>query len=430
MGKSRLSPPMPLVEEAQKAARTLLDHAYVRIVARAEPDATCAAALLAHALRRESIDFHVSWTRRMDDATLAQLALERPDCLVLVGLGGDAASAEPVAGRRLVLETGAPTFTADATLHADAALGSLAHLIAAGVSRRNGDLALLAIAGAVSGLRHVRGWRGLDAEILQEAIEDGVVLREAALALHGPTLLQALAQLDAPYVAGVTGRARNARKLASDLKLHGESPPGALASEDAQRVGDLLTLRLLQQGAPDAALDVLLRPALRGLKGPHTGLEAGELARLAEAACATGRPGLAFAALWPDASSGGEMVDVSGAIREEIVAALLRAERDARPEGRFLVAEAPRGTLCAPLADRLAVSSAPEGTIVAVHAAETEGARIVLRGWGPDLRALAQRAAPAAGAIASGDAHAAQMWAPDATRALKALDDALGEAAP
>lgn len=416
---------MALLEEAHKAARTLLDHAYVRIVARATPDATCAAALLAHALRRETIDFHVSWAPRLDDATAAQLALERPDCLVLVGLGGDAVTPQPSATRTLAFDRGASTFAADASVHGDAALASLAHLVAAGASRRNGDLALLALAGAIAELRHVKGLRGLDAEVLQEAIDERVLLREPALALHGPTLQQSLAQLDAPFVAGVTGRARNARKLTADLKLQAESPPGALASDDVGRVADVLALRLLQQGAPEAALDVLLRPALRGLKGPHTGLEAGELARVAEAACARGRPGLAFAALWPDASSGGELVDVMAGVREEIIAALLRAERDARREGVLLVAEAPRATLCRPIADRLAVSSAPEGTVVAVHAPEREGAHVALRGWGRDLLAAARRAADGSDALVEGDAQGARLHAPDAGRALKALAEAL-----
>ncbi|HET6405506.1 MAG TPA: hypothetical protein VFH78_12740 [Candidatus Thermoplasmatota archaeon] len=409
---------MALIEEAHKAARILLDHAYVRIVARAEPDATCAAALLAHALRRENVDFHVSWTRRLDDAAVRGLREERPDCLVTVGLSDDAAPHDDVAGRRLALDAVAPAAGAEAAVHGDAALASLAHLVAAGISRRNVDLAPLAVAGALAAWRHVgarqaddpsgraAGFRGLDAEILQEALDARIMLREPALALHGSSLLAALSQMDAPFVAGVTGRARNAKKLLADLGLAADASPGALAEKASEELGDFLALRLLQQHAPDAAFDALFRPALRGLQGPHTGMECGEMALRVEAACAAARCGLGFAALWPDAAAGAEVEGLAHSFREELVAALLRAERDAKREGNLFVAEAPRAALCRPLADRLAASLAPVGCTTVVHAPDGDAAYVATRAWGAHAKAT----------------HA---WAPDASRALKTLGEAV-----
>lgn len=412
---------MPLLEEASKAARTLLDHAYVRIVARCDPDAVCASALLAHALRRENVDFHVSWARRLDETTLAALAQERPDCLVLLGLSGDAASDTPPGARNIALDVSRPTFAADASVHDDASLSGLAHLVAAGMSKRNGDLAPLALAGALASWRDLGGLKGLDGEIQQDATAARVMLREQGLALQGPTLAQALGQLDAPFVQGVTGRARNVKKLLTDLRLQGDAPPSALDADDAERLGTFLGARLLQQRAPDAALDALFRPTLRALAGPHTGLAAADLARVAEAACIAGRCGLGFAALWPDAAAGGEATTIVESAREEIVAALLRAERDARREGRLVVAEAPRASLCQPLADRLAVAHAPSECAVVVHAPDIDGSFLAVRTLGADAGALARRA----GGHAAGDARSAHAWAPDATRALKAMAEAL-----
>lgn len=410
---------MPLLEEAHKAARTLLDHAYVRIIARSDPDATFAAVLLAHALRREGVDFHVSWARRLDAGVAASLAEERPDLLVAIGLSGDADAAAPPAGRRIAIDHAPAPIEADARVHDDASLAGLAHLVAAGVSKRNADLAPLAVAGALAAWRHVGGWRGLDAEILQDAVASGVLQREAAMSLPGPTLLGALAQLDAPFVAGVTGRARNVKKLVTDLRLPGDAQPAALASEDGERLGSFLAARLLQQRAPDAAFDALYRPTLRALQGPHTGHEAGELARHVEAACASGRCGLAFSALWPDPAAGGECADILASTRDELVAALLRAERDARREGRLFVAEAPRAGLCRPLADRLALSLAPADCVTVVHAPDGEGAFVALRSWSVDCGEAARRVGGAGGA------REARLWTPDATRAVKALAEAV-----
>lgn len=426
---------MALIEEAHKAARTLLDHAYVRLVARAEPDAVCAAALLGHALRRENVDFHVTWTPRVTEALAASLAEERNDCLVLIGLSGDSAVADVVAARKVVIDRSQGAFPAEATLdprHAsestEAGLASLAHLVAVAMSKRNRDLAPLAVTGALAAGRHVGGFRGLDAEVLSEAVDAGLLLQEPALGLHGPTLLQALGQMDSPFVAGVTGRARNVKKLVADLKLSSDAPPASLAEADAERLGSFLTLRLLAQGAPDAALDALYRPTLRGLQGPHTGLEAGELARAVEAACAASRSGLGFAALWPDSAAGAELIEIAAQARDELVAALLRAERDARAEGGLHVVDAPREGLCAPLALRVALSLCPAGRVAVARHAGPEGTTFALRAFhAANLAHAARHAAQAVGGHSWGDAREARLWAPaaEADRALKALAEAL-----
>lgn len=417
---------MPLIEEAHKAARILLDHAYVRIVARASPDAICASALLTHALRRENVDFHVSWTRRLDEARLQTLAEERSDCTVLIGLGGDAARPESGAVRTIVMDAGPMTLQGDALVHDDAALSSLAHLVAAGISRRNVDLAPLALAGVIGSMRHIGGFRGLDAEILREAIEARILLREPSLGLEGTTLHAALAQLSAPYIAGITGRARNVKKLLTDMDLAGEMPPSSVKLPDAERIGDFLALRLLQQGAPDASLDALYRPVLRALNGPHMGLESGDTAHLAEAACIADRCGLAFAALWPDAAAAGEAGDLVTGAREALVQALVAAERDAKTEGRLIIAEAPSATLCRPLVDRLALSRGPPGALLVAHAPDGDGTYLALRSFGGhNAGEIARKVAPLAGAITAGNASEAHLFAPDATRALKSLAEAL-----
>ena len=342
---------MPLLEEAQKAASLLREHAYVRILAREEGDAFCAAAVLGQALRREGIDFHVSWAPHLDAALGTAIAEESNDALVLVGLGGDAEGATPFAARRVVLDRDPRGLDADAVLAADGdppSLAALAHVLAVALSPRNEDLAVLALAGALARRAHVHhGLAGLDAALADDAQRSGLLARDVALGLRGPTLLAALSSLDEPAVPGVTGRARNVKKLVADLGLVAESPPGTLPPEDAERLGSVLVLKLLQHGAGDAALDALLRPRIRAHRGPHTGMDAADLAWLAESAAALGKGGLAFAALWPDEAALDELREAAHALREEMVAALLKAEREARREGRLTLVDAPRAALAA-----------------------------------------------------------------------------------
>src|SRR3989442_13941530 len=109
---------MPLVEDAQRAARTLRERAYVRILARQDGDAVCATALLAHALRREGIDFHATWVPRLAPQPAED---ESDDALVLVGLGGDAAPARA----RIAIDRAGDDAAADARVTGDASLGAL-----------------------------------------------------------------------------------------------------------------------------------------------------------------------------------------------------------------------------------------------------------------------------------------------------------------
>ena len=428
---------MALIEEAHKAARLLLDHGYERVVAREDPDAICAAALLGHALRRENVDFHVSWLPRLDDEAARLLAEERNDATVLVGLSQDGVEGFHAGGRQVVLETGASAFAGEAFLdaahaaeaHPTLSLSALAQLLGVAIAKRNRDLAPLAVAGALAAHRHVGGWKGLDAEILEEAIESGVVLGEPGIALQGSTLLTSLSGLDAPFVAGVTGRARNVKKLLGDLKLNGDAPPSSVTGEDAERLGSLLALRLLGQDAPDAALDALFRPCHRALQGPHTGMDIGELARLVEAACVAGHCGLAFAALWPEPTASAELQDAAGRVREDMVAALLRAERDLRAEGTLRIVDAPNACMAGPLADRVALSFAPPRTVALARHVVPEGATFGLRAFGldADLGKAARAAAHAAGGHAWGEPGRARAWVPaaDEGRFLKALAEAL-----
>ena len=416
---------MPLLEEAQKAARLLREHAYVRLVAREDGDAFCAAVVLGHALRREGIDFHVTWTPRMTAGLAALLGEESNDALVLVGLGGDA-DATPPAQRRVVIDRDPRGLDADATLTGDAqpaSLGALAHVLAVALATRNEDLAPLALAGALAARLHVGGLAGLDGALADDAARSGLLARDVALALRGPTLLTALSSLDAPAVPGVTGRARNVKKLVADLGLVAEAPPAALAPHDAERLGSLLALKLLQGGAGDAAMDALLRPRVRAHRGPHTGMDAADLAWLAESAAALSRGGLAFAALWPDEAAAGELGEAAATLREEMVAALLKAEREVRREGKLAIVDAPRASLAAPLADRVALTL-PAGSVAVARGDDL----LAVRAYGLALDAHARAAAEACGgrAWASGGAARVRVPASEEARFLKLLGEALG----
>src|SRR5207248_3145180 len=160
----------------------------------------------------------------------------RNDALVLIGLSGDATTDDVPALHKVILDA-APTTLRGSAVLVEGGVAAMAHLVGVAVSKRNLDLAPLALAGALAAWSDLGGLKGLDAQILAEAREGVVLAPEPALTLSGATLLSALASQDAPFVASITGRARNAKKLISDLRLSADSPATAVVGESAERLG-------------------------------------------------------------------------------------------------------------------------------------------------------------------------------------------------
>jgi len=403
-------------EEARKAAAVILDPEYVRLVVRQDADAACAAALLGHALRREKVDFHVTWHERLDKAAAARFVHTPHDALVLIGLGEDADLAA-VAGHPLVtldrhaVPAGGRAHLSGDAVEGGASLAALACDVATAMLKSHRDLAPLALAGATASWRDLPGhYTGRERDLVTHAVDSEVIANEPALALSGPTLTNALTRLEAPYVSGISGVARNAKKLLRAFHLPPEAPMSHLQREHYEQLGSYLSLRLLQQDAPDAALDALFRPIRRVQKGPLSGLDAVQIGRLTEACGAAGQWALAYAVAWGDAVAITKAKELEGTWRPQLVDALRRSEADV--EQATALSATPE--LALPLARRAAVSfTSPRGEVV-VRASDR---LVIARGHaeGTPLLPRASQVAAKLGARCQGDErHAVLFGAPDA----------------
>ncbi|EQD50330.1 ssDNA-specific exonuclease, partial [mine drainage metagenome] len=156
------------------------------------------------------------------------------------------------------------------------------------------------VSGAISDRQHVGGFRGLNLRLLQEAEQRSLVVPAPGLALRGTTLVDALTQSIDPYLAGISGRPDEARRLLQGLDLDPDRPPKDLSASEVRTLADALRSRLAPRGvAPEL---------LRSLDGPRyflpsLGQDAEELANLQNAAGRAEVPeiGVALALGEPDA---------------------------------------------------------------------------------------------------------------------------------
>ncbi len=417
---------MVLAERARRAAATLAEAEYVRLVALATGDGIAATGLMALALLREGVDFHIQFRAIGEDAFSEDLTQDRVEKTLFLGLGSGeldaigslgssaiildpATPVDRVAGESLVVgaiedrEGGADEATASA----------LAYLVAKDMHGANADLYPLALAGAYAeGHVSAGGARGLDGELLSGAIEKKRVETAPPFVVEGPTLLDALSQSVDPYFPGLSGRARAVKRFLDTGGPEAGLDPASLAEGPTRLLASRLTLNALGATAGSAGADALLAPRYMSAR-PFLGTsDINAVARQCLAASARERPGTALAAL----ISGSPMEGDVSRFPAELLPLLMKAESESAAAYVALDAPTPGASAaCALLASRYALK--PEAIVLS---SAPSRARLVVdaRSANPrqPLALAAHAAAEAVGGVAWGTRRFARARIPADSR--------------
>jgi hypothetical protein len=310
-----------------RAAALLREAELVALLVQPDADSVLAAGLLGLALQRAQVPWHARFAPRATKEALALLAEEAPgQPVVLVGHGGAGdADLDAWAGEAVVVDARWPR-TPHRKAHAledalpGATAATLAHELAKGLDPRASPF--LALAG-LEAAGPTEGADGPRARLLAEAKPQGLALGPIP-ALQGP-LLEALAGCASPYLPGLSGRARAAKRFLDALTLDGARAAEDLSAAEAERLASALALHLLAKGAPGPAARLLLLPDARG---PVPGGSARALAVRCAAACAAGKPGLALALALGDPRGEAEAAAQAEARQQRLLQALLKLEGD------------------------------------------------------------------------------------------------------
>ena len=388
----------------------------MRLVAARSGDALAASAILARALEREGVGFQLTLADSLTPELADRIAAGKHAVAVAIGLGDASADRLAPLAAGVVLVDGAhgpedPVIAARLTAHAgrydassEASLSFLALLLARSLAARHLDLAPLAVAGALADRQ--RPLRGLNGELASEAVETGALRATREMALDGGTMLDALAGSLDPFLPGLTGRARAAKKLLDEAGIAPDASPRALDVAAQERLVSLLALRRLEAGL---APDDLVATRHRGADGVAPDAAAWGL----EAAALAGRPALAFG----DAAG---LLAAGAALRERVLAQALRVERDGLLlEGAVATLAVAEGDLATSLAGVAASHLAPPGARAALVRVRADGgAAFVGRATAraapdDDLGAAFAAAAKALGGAGGGRRGAAHAFVPE-----------------
>lgn len=210
---------MTIEKKAVQCAEYIKKHAFSLVVSHIDADGLTSAAIMGKALEREGIEYETCFVKQLDNQTLTGIADRNPELVIFTDLGSgmlDAISSLKL--NAVILDHHQPQGAFEHHLNphlfgingATEISGSGVTYFAASAMDANGDLAALAVVGAVGDLQHVKHGQliGMNRQILDRGASEGILRYEKDLLLFGKQtrpIFKLLQYSTDPYLPGITG---------------------------------------------------------------------------------------------------------------------------------------------------------------------------------------------------------------------------------
>ncbi len=210
---------MTLKEKAMQCAMYIKKHTSALVVSHIDADGLTSAAVMGKALEREGIPYEVRFAKQLDLATLNEIADKNPELVIFTDLGSGMLDAIGSLKLNAVISDhhqphGVYEYHLNPHLFgingANEISGSGVTFFMASALGDNGDLAALAIVGAVGDLQHLKHGQliGMNRQVLDSGVSNGILRCEKDLLLFGKQtrpIFKLLQYSTDPYLPGITG---------------------------------------------------------------------------------------------------------------------------------------------------------------------------------------------------------------------------------
>ncbi len=168
---------------------------------------------------------------------------------------------------------------------------TLAFILAVNYNENNWVKALYGLAGAAADKQNVDGFKGLNKDILDQAISKNVLKVETGLKIDGDGIRDALVNNCDPYFPGISGRTKNIDDILNILGIDPNTPVEEIPKDKERKLTSILALSLLKNGAPAFIVD-----SIRGEKyrSSVVDITIDELYKLLNACSRVNRAGIAL----------------------------------------------------------------------------------------------------------------------------------------
>jgi single-stranded-DNA-specific exonuclease len=432
--------------DAVKHAAKMVDKAeHVRVISHYDADGLAAASVMAGALRRMGKQFHLSMVKGLDGDAVERISREGNQNILFLDMGSGQIEGlesidakvvaldhhKPIRKSRKVVQVNPHFHGMDGMVEACGA--SLSLLLSVVMDHANWDLAPVALAGVVGDRQHMGGMKGLNQQVLEQAVERKHIQIQRGLNLTGTTVVDTISNSVDPYFVGLSGREENVLAFLDSVKISPKSPMGSLDEVYRRRLTSMLSLRLMGQGCRPETVEELVSDVYWI---PSMELGASDLADLLNACGRLDHEGLGVALSLGDKASLEEANGLRRKYNSKILERLLTIEEDgAEQKDNVQFFEAPdpslAGAQCGLAMQYMLDQGKPTIAISRVNGKVKVSSRGTkhLVSKGLDLSSGLKRAAERVGGTGGGHAVAAGATIPEdkVDEFLSLLDEAVGK---
>lgn len=433
-----------LEERIRSAAALLADAKRVRVISHYDADGISSAAVLGGMLTKASKPFHATMSRSLDSKLIERIGAEGNELVIFADMGsGQLELVSQLRTKTIVLDHHKTSGDIPGVVHVNPSMygvngttevsgATTAFLLAQYVDDWNWQLSPCALAGAYGDMQHLGGYKGVNLQIVEKAVEKGILSERKMLSLQGSNLSEAIGGSSEPYFRGYSGRGDLVSALCSQIHLDAGRPFSEYTEAESRKLASVLTLMLASAGCD---YDQMSQIVSTQHISTSTGIAVSELSSLANACGRSGEFSIGMATELGDRDAAAAARRLRSEYNTRILERLIALEEGIEQKAHiqcFRSDDAPlAGALCGLYMSFIGEKSKPT---VAYSLADdsykisARGTRALVR-HGLDLAAGLSSAAKLAGGVGGGHVIASGATIPRDTlaRFLDALDDQTGK---
>jgi single-stranded-DNA-specific exonuclease len=263
-------------EACKKAAALLLSlpsSNRIRVISHYDADGISAAGVLCTALYRAGFEFHATLIRNPFTKGFDRLKNEHNELIIFSDMGsGQIEMIEQINCKAIILDhhqyltaqTSKNIIQINSNLlgadgNYDASGATLSYVFATELDPANEDLAPLALAGATGDKQFIGGARGLNKQILDTALQKGILSEQMGIKLYGETIADALFYSVDPYYPGLSGNRDAIETMLEKLNIEKTTSLQDVDHQTMMRIHSLLLFRLIKAECQPNILDMTIR---------------------------------------------------------------------------------------------------------------------------------------------------------------------------
>ena len=225
-----------LIKITKKAADLVLSYpkdTRIRVISHYDADGISAAAIISKALYRLGYDFHTTLMRNPFDKGLKRVSKEDNEIIIFSDMGsGQIDTIQKMNVKSIIFDhhqvkkekTDENIIQINCNLFSingnyEACGSTLAYLFTKALDQNNIDLSGIAITGMTGDKQYIGGFRGLNKEIIDEAVKNNIVTEKTAIKLPGETIFDSLYYSVDPYYSGISGNKEQIKNLLDTFEI-------------------------------------------------------------------------------------------------------------------------------------------------------------------------------------------------------------------